>query len=29
MLLIGMLDSPGGKAMLEAPGINKREDHGL
>lgn len=29
MLLISMLVLPGGKAMLEGPGINKKEDHGL
>lgn len=29
MLLINMLDPPGGKAILEAPGINKKDDHGL
>lgn len=26
MLLISMLDSPGGISILGAPGINKRED---
>lgn len=29
MLLISMLDPPGGEATLEAPLIHKREDHGL
>lgn len=29
MPLISMLDPPGGEAALEAPGIHKREDHGL
>lgn len=29
MPLISMLDPPGGEAVLEVPGIHKREDHGL